>query len=77
LFGGYEKMIGFKKKEMFGFSEKHLPTKLEKPKITGRDTRKGRFVIVYSNEEEKQIYMNVLGINGKKVIYTINEMKIK
>jgi hypothetical protein len=70
-----KEMIGFKKKELYGFSEKELPTKLEPAKVKGKDTRKGRFVIVYSDESEKQKYMDLLGIDGKKVIYTIGEMR--
>jgi len=59
---------------IFGYPEKYYPEKLEKPKVKGKDTRNGRFVLVWSNDKEKEYYMKILGIDGKKVIYSFSEM---
>jgi len=60
-------------KRIYKFGDKHLALKLPELKIVGKDTSKKRFILVYSNEEEKEFFMKLLGIAGKKVIYSLKD----
>lgn len=50
-------------------------TQLPPPAVTGEDDRASRFLLVYETEAEKRFWMDKLGIDGTKVIYTVAEMQ--
>lgn len=64
---------GFFKTKIYKFDNAFLPDKLSDIDIHGEDTKTKRFILVYKNEEEKIFYMNKLGIDGKKTIYSIKD----
>lgn len=57
------------------FDDDLLPDVLPAPDIEGDDDTTGRFVFVYSTEEEKQELMEALGIDGSKIVYELTDLK--
>jgi len=72
--------------DLTGFDEQELvdilvpdydpdaPDPLGDPGIEGDDTRLDRFILVYTNDEEKQWWMDKLGIDGSKVTWSITDI---
>ncbi len=52
-----------------------MPTPLAPPSVQGEDTRNGRFILVYETDDEKALWMAVLGVDGEKVIYTTSDLE--
>lgn len=42
--------------------------------ITGEDDRTGSIVLIYENESERQLWADRIGIDGQKVVYTIEDI---
>jgi ParB-like chromosome segregation protein Spo0J len=45
----------------------------EKPGISGDDNRAHRIILAYQNESEKELWLERTGLDGKKVVYIMNE----
>jgi hypothetical protein len=56
------------------FDDGDLPQELPPPKITGEDTRQGRYILVYTNEIERKAIADRIGVGGDKVVYMFNDM---
>jgi hypothetical protein len=57
-----------------GFNESFKPDKVPEPDIVGDDTRTGRFILIYENESQKELWCKSLGIAGNKVVYSIKDL---
>lgn len=49
-------------------------TGLEASAISGKDSDQGRFILVYETPEERQKLIDLLGIDGEKIVYTPEEL---
>jgi hypothetical protein len=56
-------------------TEDMLPDPLAPPDLVGEDDRAGRFILVYVDEEQKQRWMDLVGIDGDKVVYTLDDLE--
>jgi len=56
------------------FGEADLPTDLPTPELTGEDARSQRFILVYKDDTEKQLWMDKLGIDGSRVVYRVDDI---
>lgn len=59
-----------------GIDESALPTAIDPSQIQGVSDDWQRFIIAYKTQEDRQRICKVLGINGKKTVYTISEMGV-
>jgi hypothetical protein len=48
---------------------------LNEPEVTGDDDRLKRFILAYADEEEKQYWMDLLGIDDSKIVWTVSEVR--
>jgi hypothetical protein len=71
---GYDKESLQTLKQAFIPSESMTPTGLPDPDVTGFDPSQGRFILIYTNEEEKAFWMKKLGMDGRKIIWTVSEI---
>ena len=53
----------------------YAPEELPPPDVSGLDTRAGRFLLVYTTEAEKEFWMNKLGVDGEKIMYTVADFQ--
>lgn len=51
-----------------------LPQTLEAMDIVGEDLTLGRFIIVYNDDDEKATIAKLLGIDGSKIIWRVDEL---
>lgn len=59
--------------KLFGwgtYDDNLAPDKLEDVDIAGEDTRNKSFILVYTNDDDKEFFMQKLSIDGKKRVYT-------
>ena len=59
----------------FPFGDEAIPDKLPPPDIQGEDSRSGRFILTFQNESEKEFWLLLIGIDGKKVIYSPGDLQ--
>lgn len=58
----------------FPFGDESKPDQLPPPDLAGDDNRTGRFIITFSNEDQKRELASRLGIDGEKVVYSFEEI---
>jgi hypothetical protein len=80
-----EEMTGFSQPEIAGIrdarinmpegiGDEQLPEALEDVGIEGVDETMGRFILVYKDEEEKEMICKLLDIDGNKIVWSVNEL---
>ena len=43
--------------------------------IAGEDTQAGRFILVWVDDEERDFWIDKLGVDGKKVVYEVGDVR--
>ena len=56
------------------FCDASLPSDLPTPELSGEDARSQRFILVYKDDKEKQLWMDKLGIDGSRVVYRVDDI---
>lgn len=78
--------IGFTDNDMASLLDQLAPPPVEKEKPVGTKElpsgdanmpppkEGGRFILVFANDEQKQFWMDLVGIDGKGVVYTVDDV---
>lgn len=56
------------------FSDDYNPEELPEPEIEGEDSRNGRFIITFADEEQRAFLRDLLCVPGTRIVYTCDSV---